>query len=143
MDHRTFSAVRAVLTCILVVIAGCATTGLSGEQSDGTPTLTEADVHPGSTPNLDVYLYAMQPVHITITELGPQGRGVVVNETYDNRSKVEFGDHGTAFRENGHYRVVILVDGTERWNVTVSHTESYELRVESNGSVTVKSHSTA
>lgn len=143
MKRDAYLDVHVLLACALVVTAGCATTGLSDEQADRTPTLTEADVHPGLTASVSIYLYSLEPVHVTVTELGPQGRGVVSNETYENRSKVVFGDQGRVFRENGHYRVVISVNGTVRWNRTISHTEAYELRVESNGSVTVTSHSTA
>lgn len=144
-------SLHTVLVGTLIVTAGCTTATPSGGSptisptptTSETPTLTEPSVHPGLTANLEVSNYALAPVHLTITELGQYGRGIVLNKTYTDQSNIEFGDKGRVFRENGSYRVVIRVNGTVRWNETIQHYESYQLQVDSNGSVTVQSHSQA
>lgn len=142
---------HAVLAGALIFTAGYTTATPIGGSPTPTPTptptekptLTEPSVHPGLTANLEVLNYALAPVHITVSELGSHGRGVVLNKTYTDQTKIEYGDAGTVFRENGSYRVVIRVNGTVRWNETIHHYGSYELQIDSNGSVTVQSHSMA
>lgn len=140
-----YGALRVLACALVLVLAGCAGSLPVGSQPDGTPTaatptLAEPAVHSGLTAGLTLYTH--QPVHATVTELGPGGRGVVVDRTYADQPIVEFGD-GPTFRENGDYRVVLEVNGTVRWTETIRHYEYYELRVVENGSVEVEGHSTA
>lgn len=130
---------HAVLTVVLFIVAGCTTTGPMGGPASETPTDPEA--HAGMTADVDIRSLALDPVTIIITETSNNGRGVVLNRTYTNVT-IEFGD-GTLLRKNAEYRVLIRVNGTTRWNETVEHFESYELRIENNGSVTVRSHAMA
>lgn len=137
---------RPVLLCVLVLVAGCATVstgdGPTSGEPTGTPTLTPADAHPGLTADLAVRVDTHRQTTVQVTELGGGGRGVVFEETGDAPRTLRFGG-GSVVRENGRYRVVVRVNGTVRWERTVRHFESYELRVERNGTVTVVSQAIA
>lgn len=136
-SHRV--AIRSVLLVVLVVVAGCAET----PPGDDGAAFTEPGVHPGLTADVDVHSLALEPVRVTITELGEDGRGVVLDRTYaDSVVTIEFDDEDV-FRENGAYRVTIRVNGTTRWDRTVRHYEWYELRIENDGNVTVVTHAMA
>lgn len=132
-----------VLVSVLLLTAGCTTTLPGSDGGTDTPTFTDQEVHSGLAPNVEVLMYALDPVHITVVERGGAGRGVVLNETYTNVTQVEYDEEGTVFRENNDYRIVIRVNGTTRWNETIAHYESYQLRIENNRSVTVVEHSMA
>ncbi|WP_424019255.1 hypothetical protein ACOZ4N_07215 [Halorientalis pallida] len=125
-----------------MVLSGCSGYDPTTAPESDAGAFTEPDVHPGLTATVDIQNLARAPVHITITELNENGRGVVLGRTYDDRTTIEF-DKKDVFRENGDYRVEIRVNGTIEWNRTVQHFESYELRVETNGTVSVVTHAVA
>jgi hypothetical protein len=130
------------MIALLMILAGCSGYNPSTTPEGDAGPFTEPDVHPGLTAAVDIQNLARAPVNITITELHENGRGVVLDRTYDDRMMIEF-DEKDVFRENGEYRVEIRVNGTVEWNRTVQHFESYELRVENNGTVAVVSHALA
>lgn len=124
------------IVCALLFLSGCAGNPQTPTQ---TGTLTEAGVHPGLTADVDVVSDANAPVRVTIVEMGVTGRGTVLDRTYTGVVDVE----DEVFRENGDYRVTIRVNGTVRWDRTVKHFETVELRVAENGTVSVTSHTIA
>ena len=109
-------------------------------ESGELPTFTEPGVMSGGTADLDIDVLGGQPIHVTIEELGERGRGIVLNETYREEYTLDFGDNESLFLKHGNYRVTIRVNGTVQWNETITHHETYDLRVEENGSVTVTGH---
>jgi hypothetical protein len=129
------------VVCLCLVFAGCSGTPLT-EGSSGTPTLTDAERHLGLTVTLDIEISTTDVVHITVTELGDRGRGVVFNRTYSEVTSVTF-DEENVFREDGSYQVTIRVNESVRWDERMRHFESYEMEVLHNGSVEIKSHSIA
>ena len=131
-----------VIIALMMLLAGCSGYNPSTTPETDTGPFTEPDVHPGLTANLDIQNLALAPVHITITERHENGRGIVLDRTYNDRTTIEF-EEKDVFRENGEYRVEIRVNGTIEWNRTVKHFESYELRVENNGTVAVVTHAVA
>lgn len=136
------SNVRYVsVVCLCLVFTGCSGAPLT-EGSSGTPTLTDAARHPGLTATLDIEISTTDVVHITVTELGDRGRGVVFDRTYSEVTSVTF-DEENVFREDGSYQVTIRVNESVRWDERMRHFESYEIAVLQNGGVEVESHSVA
>ena len=74
---------KVAVLALMMLTAGC--TGLSPTDSttDAGP-FTEPNAHPGLTADVDIHNLALPPVHITITELNKNGRGVVLDRTYDD-----------------------------------------------------------
>ncbi|WP_135301993.1 hypothetical protein [Haloarcula amylovorans] len=150
-------ALRTLLACLLVVSAGCAMpTASDGADetaiADGTQTAaprptptadrtaTVTGVVPATTADVDLALYTGSSVHVTVEELGADGRGVVVDRNYTTDTFPAFNDNESVFVEERDYHVTVRVGGETRWNRTVKHYEFYELVVNRNGTVEVKSH---
>jgi|GEM_PF-5241041 len=128
---------------LFVLLVGSTAVPVGGGLLSGPAPTLEEKVHSEVTTDLDVALYAVEPVHITIEERGPRGRGVVVDETHLDWTNLSYDGRRRVLREGFTYRVTIRVNGRIRWTETVSPGERYRLRVEHDGSVTVASHSTA
>lgn len=120
----------------MMVLAGCF--GLSPSSGP----FTEPEHHPGGTAYVNIENPHHVPVHITITELNENGRGVVLDRTYDRETIVFDGDKDV-FRKNGKYQVEIRVNGTIEWDRTIKHYIGYTLRIENNGTVTELGRRTA
>lgn len=126
---------RATVLALVVVLAGCSAP-LPGDLGT-TPTRTALPSDTTeSTAHLDIL--SQGPFSLTILEYG--GETVVLNRSFEGTTLVEYGDSGEIFEPGEHYRVVITVDGSVRWNRTVHAYEQYSLDVAPNGSVTVRSH---
>lgn len=128
---------RPVLVGVIVVLAGCSAP-LPGN-GEMTPAQTESqDSTPEPTAKL--HILSQGSFSLTILEERATGQEVVLNESFDGITAVNYGDSGTVFQEGRDYRVVIRVNGTVRWNRSVSRFDQYDLAIAENGSVTVRSH---
>jgi hypothetical protein len=126
---------RAVVVSVAVVLAGCSAP--LPVDSTATPTRTSPPSY-ATESTAQLGILSQVPFSLTIHTYGEQE--VVLNESFSGITKVEYGEEGAVFRAGEDYRVTIQVNGTVRWNRTVTSYEWYELDIAANGSVLVRTH---
>lgn len=137
-----------LVLAVLVLTAGCSTganpdsatgaDGTSGSLTSVAPPEQTTSCHcvPGG-PRFELHDIYDGSITVTVVNITSEAHAVVAERTYASQNG--WHDFGPVTRYGSDYRVIIHVDGTEKWNETVSRAEDYEVRVTKNGTVTVVS----